>query len=133
MRNSAIVLALCLTACGSSPSTSPSSPSPSSLPSPIPSLQISGFVSQFEVIPTSSGQFADINYEVTITSSRQATGCFIRVNWLDVNDLQVGFTFLAAGVTVPAGMSRRTNQDFDDIATALRIRDSRVEFSNCSV
>jgi len=121
-------LILLLPACGTSP-TAPTSPI--ATPSP-PTFHITGFVSQFEVIPTSSGRFADINYEVTITSSHQAAGCFIRVNWLNENDLQIGFTYLtAATVTVPAGMSRITDQDFENIATALRIRDSRVVFSNC--
>ncbi len=103
-------------------------------PSPIPPpvLAISGFVSQFEVVPTASGRFADINYEVTITSNIATTGCFIRVNWLNVNALQIGFTFASTNATVPAGTSKITNQDFEDIATALSIKDARVEFSLCS-
>jgi len=105
---------------------------PSTTPPPPPVLEISGFVSQFEVVPTSSGNFADINYEVTITSNMRTTGCFIRVNWLNATDLQIGFTFLGADVTVPAGTSKMTNQDFEDIATARSIKDSRVEFSLCS-
>lgn len=120
------MLVLAVVGCGDS------STGPSAVPPPPPMLQISGFVSQFEVVPTSSGNFADINYEVTITSSRRTTGCFIRVNWLNANDLQIGFTFLGTDVTVPAGTSKMTNQDFEDIATARSIKDSRVEFSLCS-
>lgn len=102
---------------------------PSETPTP---LQISGFVSQFAVVPTSSGNYADINYEVTITSNRATTGCFIKVQWLDANDLQIGFTYVGADVPVPAGTSKMTNQDFEDIVTARSIKDSRVEFSLCS-
>lgn len=126
MRLLLTMLVLAVVGCGGS-STAPS-PIP---PSPLV-LQISGFVSQFELVPSASGNFADINYEVTITSSRRTTGCFIRVNWLNANDLQIGFTFLGTNVTVPAGTSKMTNQDFEDIATARSIKDSRVEFSLCA-
>ncbi len=118
-----------LAACGGSDG---GSTTPTPLFDPTPVLAISGFVSQFEVVPTRSGNFADINYEVTITSNMRTTGCWIEVKWLNVTGLQVGFTFLGTNVTVPEGTSKRTDQDFEEIATALSIRDARVEFSLCS-
>ena len=125
IRTAAVFVAiLILVGCGDSPTTP-------SAPPPPPVLQISGFVSQFVVVPSASGNFADINYEVTITSSRSVTGCFIEVKWLNADDLQVGRTFLAAGVAVPAGTSKMTSQDFVRIEIALSIKDSRVEFALC--
>ena len=121
-------LAVISIACDES-NTSPTTTSP---PSP-PALQISGFVSQFVIVPSPSGNYADINYEVTVTSNRATTGCFVRVQWLNETALQVGFTYAATGdVAIPAGTSKMTDQDLDYIATAMSIRDSRVVFSLCS-
>lgn len=127
IHTSLAVMALALLGCDGS-STSPSPPTP---PQP-PALQISGHVSRFVVVPTQSGRFADINYEVTVMSSRATSGCFVRVNWLDGTGLQIGFTFVATDVSIPAGTSTLTNQDFEEIGVATSIRDSRVEFSLCS-
>ena len=125
MAVSLTALVLAIVGCDDS-TTGPSAPPPPTV------LEISGFVSQFVVVPSASGNFADINYEVTITSNQSVTGCFIEVKWLNADDLQVGRTFLAAGVAVPAGTSKMTDQDFVRIEIALSIKDSRVEFSLCS-
>ena len=119
---------LVLTACdggGSSPTPLPTTTS-------IPSIQISGSVTTFRFDLTSPGsQFGNVSYIVTNRSNRAVVGCFVRVNWLDASGLQVDFTFAATDASIPAGTSTFTNQDFMEKNLAARIKNSRVEYSNC--
>jgi hypothetical protein len=104
-----------------------SSPTPTT--ASIPAIQISGSVTTYHFDLTSSGsQFGNISYIVTNQSNREASGCWVRVNWLDRSGLQVGFSYAATDASIPAGTSTVTNQDFVNKA---RIVNSRVEYSNC--
>ena len=122
----AFVLTALLTSCGGDSSTTPTTTTTS-----IPAIQISGSVTTYRFDPTSSGQFGNVSYIVTNRSNRAVVGCFVRVNWLDSSGLQVGFTFAATDAAIPAGTSTFTNQDFMATAEAVRIVNSRVEYSNC--
>jgi hypothetical protein len=96
-----------------------------------PTIQISGSVTTYRWDPQGSGAFGDVSYIVTNRSNQAVVGCFVRVNWLDSSGLQVGFNFAATDAAIPAGTSTFTDQDFMETAEAVRIVNSRVEYSNC--